>query len=196
MNSFLFNSNYFNSYFNYSSNSLKENGYNVLTDHCQIKSPNLNEIRKNLYFVTTNQIFSKIWTKGYYNCSKFRKRNCFFKTISHFFDNQENYHYHYIKLIAELIFSKFSGDKIKYPFMYYNNKSIITVEENFNKLIITGHYVDQYEIINTSLPWKINICIYKNEFIYEEKKILVICMKQWYLIKRIIINIILLFLPY
>ena len=60
MNSFLFNSNYFNSYFNYSSNSLKENGYNVLTDHCQIKSPNLNEIRKNLYFVTTNQIFSKI----------------------------------------------------------------------------------------------------------------------------------------
>ena len=36
--------------------------------------------------------------------------------------------------------------------MYYNNKSIITVEENFNKLIITGHYVDQYEIINTSLP--------------------------------------------
>lgn len=63
MNSFLFNSNYFNSYINSSSNPLTENGYNVLSDNGQIQSPKLNEIRMNLFFITTNQIFPKIINK-------------------------------------------------------------------------------------------------------------------------------------
>ena len=61
MNSFLFNSHYFNSYIKSSTNPLTENGYNVLTD--QIQSPTLNEKRMNLYFITTNQIFPKLINK-------------------------------------------------------------------------------------------------------------------------------------
>ena len=46
MNSFLFNSNYFNSHINFSCISLTEIGYNVLTDNRQIQSPTLKEKRK------------------------------------------------------------------------------------------------------------------------------------------------------
>ena len=176
MNSFLFNSNYFNSYINSSSNPLTENGYNVLSDNGQIQSPKLNEIRMNLFFITTNQIFPKIINK-----EKLTEKyilivpnsgggNCFYKTISQFFTNKENYHFHYRKLIAELIFSKYKEDNIKYPFIYYNNNSIITYAENFNKLIMTRNYAGQYEIINTCISCKINICIYKNNDISNDKK--------------------------
>ena len=54
MNSFLFNSNYFNSYINSSSIPLKEKGYIILSDNGQIKSPKVKEIRMNLYFISTN----------------------------------------------------------------------------------------------------------------------------------------------
>ena len=73
MNSFLFNSNYFNSYINSSINPLTEIGYNVLSDNGQIQSPKLNEIKMNLFFISTNQIFHKIKNKekltkkGYFN---------------------------------------------------------------------------------------------------------------------------------
>ena len=55
--------------------------------------------------------------------------NYFYKTISQFFTNKENYHFYYRKLIAELIFSKFK----EYYKIYYNNNSIIT---NILKILI------------------------------------------------------------
>ena len=97
MNSFLFNSNYFNSYINSSSNPLTENGYNVLSDNRQIQSQNLNEIRMNLFFISTNQIFPKIINKEKLTekdiliVPNSRGENCFYKTISQFFTNKENY---------------------------------------------------------------------------------------------------------
>ena len=146
MNSFLFNSNYFNSYIKSSTNPLTENGYNFLTDKGQIQSPKLNEKRMNLYFITINQIFPKLINKEILTekdiiiVPNSGKGNYFYKTISQFFTNKENFNFHYRKLISNLIFSKYNEDNIKYPFIYYNNNSIITYKENFNKLILTGNY--------------------------------------------------------
>ena len=90
MNSFLFNSNYFNSYIKSSTNPLTENGYNVITDKGQIQSPKLNEKRMNLYFITTNQIFPKLINKEILTekdiiiVPNSGKGNCFYITISQF----------------------------------------------------------------------------------------------------------------
>ena len=101
--------------------------------------------------------------------------NCFFKAISQFFNKTEIYHIYYRYKICKLIESKKHIDLINYPYIYGNNNTWLTYEQNFNNIIHTGGYVGGYEIINTCIAFRCNICIYKyddnmNEYIYETIK--------------------------
>ena len=60
-----------------------------------------------------------------------------------------------------MINTKKNIDQINYPYIYGNNNNWMTFEENFNKIILTGSYVGEYEIINTCIEFRCNICIYK-----------------------------------
>ena len=73
---------------------------------------------------------------------------------------------------CKLIQSKKNKDIINYPYIYGNNNIWLTYEQNFNNIIHTGEYVGEYEIINTCIAFRCNICIYKfdeskNEYIFE-----------------------------
>lgn len=64
-----------------------------------------------LFFITTNQIFPKILNKEILTekdaiIAPNSRWNCFYKTITQFYKNKENYHFHDRKIIARLIFSK------------------------------------------------------------------------------------------
>ena len=63
MNSFIINSRYLNSYISSLNIQLTEIGYNVITDNGQIKVPELEEKRRNIFFITLNEIFQKIIKK-------------------------------------------------------------------------------------------------------------------------------------
>lgn len=107
-----------------------------MTDNGQIKEPVLTEKRRNLYFITLNEIFTKILNKeeltekNIIRIPNSGMGNCFYKTISQFFYNNENFHYYIRKKVAELIFSKLDEDKVKYPYIYYNNNTIISFMDN------------------------------------------------------------------
>ena len=47
--------------------------------------------------------------------------------------------------------------------MYRNEQDIITYDQYFNELIITGTYAGHYEIINASLLLNVNFIIYRNQ---------------------------------
>ena len=70
---------------------------------------------------------------------------------------------HYKQRVVILINSKQNEDKVNYPYIYGNNNTWMTYEENFNNLIKTGTYIGEYEIINTCMEFKCNIVIYKLE---------------------------------
>ena len=146
MKSFIINSKYFSSFKSLSNNQLTEIGYNVITDNGQIKEPELTEKRSNLYFISLNEIFQKISKKedlterDIIRVSNSGMGNCFYKTISQFFYNKENYHYYIRKKISELIITKINEDKEKYPYIYNDNNTITSFMDYFNKLILTGTY--------------------------------------------------------
>ena len=55
------NSNLFKNYFKKYNTILSEQGLNVLDDKYQIKSPELNELTKNIYIINTNnEILNKL----------------------------------------------------------------------------------------------------------------------------------------
>ena len=98
MNSLIINSKYFYSYRSASNNILTETRYNVITVNGQIKEPGLTEKRRNLYFITLDEIFKKILNKEELterNIIRIRNSgmgNYFYKTISQFFYNNEKFH--------------------------------------------------------------------------------------------------------
>ena len=61
MSLFMSNSNLFKNYFKKYNTILSEQGLNVLDDKYQIKSPELNELTKNIYIINTNnEILNKL----------------------------------------------------------------------------------------------------------------------------------------
>ena len=139
MNSFIINSRYLNSYISSLNIQLTEIGYNVIIDNGQIKVPALKEKRSNIFFITLNEIFQKILNKetltegNIIRIPNSGMVNCFYKAINQFFYNNEKYHYYIRKKVSELIFSKLNEDNQKYPYIYYNNNTIISFMDNNNK---------------------------------------------------------------
>ena len=62
-----------------------------------------------------------------------------------------------------LINTKKEIGQINYPYIYGNNNTWLTYNDNFNKIIKTGSNVGEYEIINTCIEFRFNICIYIKE---------------------------------
>jgi len=87
--------------------------------------------------------------------------NCFYKCISQFYHNKEEYHIYYRKLICEFINSKKVHEMNQYAYLpdNYNNKTLL-YNDYFNKMILTGEYTEEYEFINACLSIRCNIFIY------------------------------------
>ena len=103
------------------------------------------EKRKNIYIINTNkEIMDKIFKKQdlndklVININNNGKGNCFFKCINQFFNNSENYHIYYRKRLSNHIDSKKNQDAVEYPYIYGNNNTWMTYEDNFKKIILTG----------------------------------------------------------
>jgi len=158
----------------FSHNNSKEIGYNVLnaTESDILISNNI-ENSQNIYIINThinisNLICHKnnIKDNDVVQIPNSAGGNCFFKAISQFYNKTEIYHIYYRYKICKLIQSKRHIDFIKYPYIYGNNNAWLTYEQNFNNIIHTGGFVGEYEIINTCIAFRYNICIYK----YSEDK--------------------------
>ena len=170
MANYLYNSNLFQSYFKSPNKEYLEYGYNVLSQKYIIEAPQLYELIKDVYIINTNkQILNKILNKDDINqkdvtiCRNSGKGNCFYKSISQFYTNKEIYHIYYRQEICKLIDNKKDFDKINCLYIFINNNITLTYNEYFNNMINTGTYAGQYEIINTCIKFKCNICIYRQE---------------------------------
>ena len=144
-------------------------GYDVLANKAYIKDPPNSKVRTDIYFINKDiNLMAKINGKQNLTeadieiCPNSGGGNCFYKAISQFFFNTENYHIFYRKEISEYIEKKKDTDSINYPYIYKNEKDILTWHEYFNELKLTGTFAGQYEIINTSLLYNCNIIIYRN----------------------------------
>ena len=90
-----------------------EIGYNILLNKNFISKPRIDQIRKNLHFINAEQnLFRKINIKSDLNendiniCQNKGNGNCYYKALSQFYYNTENYHIYYRKIILEYIESK------------------------------------------------------------------------------------------
>ena len=72
--------------------------------------------------------------------------NCFYKSISQFYNFVEDDHIYYRKEIASFIDSIKTTEIIENPYIYKNEYDILTWEEYFNELKLTGNYAGEYEI--------------------------------------------------
>ena len=146
-----------------------EVGYDVLANKLNINDPPNNIKRANIFFINTEpNLMAKLNGKldlGESDVDVIQNSgagNCFYKSISQFYLETENYHLYYRKQIAEYIESKKATDSINYPYLYKNEKDILTWHEYFDELKLTGTYAGQYELINTSLLCNCNIIVYRN----------------------------------
>ena len=154
-----------------------EVGYDVIANKLKINNPPNSIMRTNLFFINTEQnIMKKL--NGKLNLTELdvdiiqntEGGNCFYKSISQFYLGTENYHIYYRKQIAEYIESKEATDSINYPYIYKDEKDILTWHEYFEELKVTGTYAGQYELINTSSLFNCNIIVYRNnQYIFNEK---------------------------
>ena len=154
-----------------------EVGYDVIANKLKINNPPNSIMRTNLFFINTEQnIMKKL--NGKLNLTELDVDviqntgggNCFYKSISQFYLGTENYHIYYRKQIAEYIESKEATDSINFPYIYKNEKDILTWHEYFEELKVTGTYAGQYELINTSSLFNCNIIVYRNnQYIFNEK---------------------------
>ena len=164
MSTLFSNKNQFNNYYNNLNNINIETGYNALEDSEKIiLTTKNNEIRKNLFIINTNsRIKEKIDKKEDIAFNIVKKisntgmGNCYFKAISQFFTNTESFHIYYRKKVCERIDNKKNIDQVKYPYIYGNNNTWMTYNENFYKIFKTGTYIGEYEIINTCLEFRCN----------------------------------------
>ena len=109
----IFDSNLLNSYYQVFNNINKERGYNVITYANDIKSPDLKEYKKNVFIINlTHNLIDKLNNKKQINDSDIiiipnsGGGNCFYKCLSQFYLNKEEYHIYYRKLIYEYIINK------------------------------------------------------------------------------------------
>ena len=146
-----------------------EVGYDVITNKMKINNPPNNIKRTNIFFINKDQnIMAKL--NGKLNLTELDVDvipntgggNCFYKAISQFYLGTEDYHIYYRKQLAEFIESKKATDSINYPYLYNNEKDILTWHEYFDELKLTGTFAGQYELINTSILYNCNIIVYRN----------------------------------
>ena len=146
-----------------------EVGYDVIANKMKINNPPYNIMRTNILFINSDQnIMAKL--NGKLNLTELDVDiiqntgggNCFYKAISQFYLGKEDYHIYYRKQIAQFIESKKAIDSINYPYLYKNEKVILTWHEYFDELKLTGTFAGQYELINTSILYNCNIIVYRN----------------------------------
>jgi len=130
----IFDLNLLNSYYQIFNNINEEHGYNVITHANDIKSPELKEYKKNIFIINlTYNLIDKLNNKKQINESDViiipnsGDRNCFYKCISKFNHNKEEYHIYYRKLICEYINSKKVHEMNQHPYLpdIYNNKTLL-----------------------------------------------------------------------
>ena len=96
--------------------------YNVIINKDNIQDPlNLSK-RKDLYLVNiSNNLLNKINNKNELTqddviiIENKEDGNCFYRVLNQYFNEDENYHIYYRKLIAQYIETKKHIDKIEYP---------------------------------------------------------------------------------
>ena len=101
-----------------------EVGFNVLNGNQNlIIYPELKFKRKDLFFINTNKpLIDKInkkenlSNKDVVQIPNTGKRNCFFKTLSQFYFNEESYHIYYRKIICEYINTIKANEAIEFPY--------------------------------------------------------------------------------
>ena len=147
-----------------------DKGYNIIINKDNIQDPPKNRKRKDLYFVNKlNNLINKIINKKELTeddiilIENKADGNCFFLVLSQYFNEDEIYQIYYRKLIALYIDSKKHIDKIEFPFIYKSENTILIYEDYYKELITTGNFAGEYEIINTTLKFNINIIIYINK---------------------------------
>ena len=103
----------------------KERDYNVLLNKDHIREPPKIIKRNNLFFITLKKyLLTKINKKEKFNQNDIkivpntRGGNCFYKRLSQFYNNTEEYHIYYRKIIAIFVESKKSLDEQTYPYIY------------------------------------------------------------------------------
>ena len=146
-----------------------EVGYDVIANKVKINIPPNSIMRKNIFFINIEQnIMTKL--NGKLNLTELDVDiiqntgggNCFYKAISQFYLGKEDYHIYYRKQIAQFIESKKAIDSINYPYLYKNEKDILTWHEYFDELELVGTFAGHYELINTSILYNCNIIVYRN----------------------------------
>ena len=117
----------------------QEMGYDVLANKANIKDPPNSKARSDIFFINKDiKLMAKINGKQNLTeadidiCPNSGGGNCFYKAISQFFFNTENYHIFYRKEISEYIELKKDTDSINYLCIYKNENDILTWHEYFN----------------------------------------------------------------
>ena len=102
----------------------KDMGYNVIINKDNIQDPPNLSKRKDLYFVNnSNNLMNKINNKNELTendviiIENKADGNCFYHVLSQYFNENENYHIYYRKLIAQYIETKKHIEKIKYLYI-------------------------------------------------------------------------------
>ena len=116
-----------------------EYGFNVLNNNIALMIPPNNPISKNVFIINTNvNIDNKIK-------NKFVLTN---NDVVRIYNSGAGNCF--FKVISQFL-------------MNNNNNIIISYMDNYNNIIKTVSFIGQYEILNTCIKLKINICIYKLE---------------------------------
>ena len=92
------------------------------------------------------------------NISIYKDGNCFFRSISTFFSNSEEYHLFFRNLIYDYIRVNFDELISEFPYIYYNGKSI-DLDDYIPLIKINGTYAGEFECNIISKMFNINILL-------------------------------------
>ena len=85
------------------------------------------------------------------------------------FNDKETYHLYYREQVCIRINNKKDNDQINYPYFDGNNNTLMSYLDNFNKIVLSGSYIGQYEIINSCIECRYNIVICNSENINDNE---------------------------
>ena len=113
------------------------------------------EIRKNVYIINTktdllNKNLNKedLTQNNVIICQNSGNGSCFYKALSQFYTNKEDYQI----------------DKQNYSFIYVDKFTTLSYDGYYNNMILTGTYARQYKLFNSSIEFKCNLIIYRQEY--------------------------------
>ena len=92
------------------------------------------------------------------NNTIYKDGNCFFRSISTFFSNSEEYHLFFRNLIYDYIRANYDELISEFPYIYYNGKSI-DLDDYIPLIKVNGTYAGEFECNIISKMFSINILL-------------------------------------